>query len=110
MIASFAGIAAGVAAASCCLVPFLLFLAGVGGAWIGSLTALEPYRPYFAGIGVLSIGYGFLRVYRRRAGVCGEAAYCARPAARRATKIGLWSAAALVAVALVSPYLIAMWL
>src|SRR5215469_6337239 len=67
---SVGGILAGLAAASCCVVPFLLFLAGISGAWIANLTALEPYRPYFAGIAIGGIGYGFYRVYRRPAAAC----------------------------------------
>ena len=47
-----------VGAASCCVIPFALFLAGVSGAWIGNLTALEPYQPIFAGVSLAFIGYG----------------------------------------------------
>jgi MerT mercuric transport protein len=38
------GILGALGAASCCVIPFALFLAGVSGAWIGNLTALEPRR------------------------------------------------------------------
>src|SRR6516164_7804169 len=76
---SVGGILAGLAAASCCVIPFLLFLAGISGAWIGNLTALEPYRPYFAAIGIGCIGFGFYRVYRRPKSDCAEGSYCARP-------------------------------
>src|SRR5579859_8013933 len=103
-VLSVGGILAGLAAASCCVVPFLLFLAGIGGAWIGNLTALEPYRPYFAGAAIGCIGYGFYRVYRKPAAACAEGSYCARPASDRFAKIGLWSATVIVLVALVSPY------
>jgi len=36
------GILAALGAASCCVVPFPLFMLGVSGAWIANLTALEP--------------------------------------------------------------------
>ena len=107
---SVGGILAGLAAASCCVVPFLLFLAGISGAWIGNLTALEPYRPYFSGVAIGCIGYGFYRVYRRPAATCTEGDYCARPASTRIAKIGLWSATTIVMIALVSPYIIARFL
>src|SRR5258708_24664719 len=42
------GILAALGAASCCVIPFALFMLGVSGAWIGNLTALEPYQPIFA--------------------------------------------------------------
>ena len=47
---SVGGILAALGAASCCVIPFALFLAGVSGAWIGNLTALEPYQPIFAAV------------------------------------------------------------
>jgi mercuric ion transport protein len=107
---SVGGILAGLAAASCCVVPFALFAAGISGAWIGNLTALEPYRPYFAATGIGCIGYGFYRVYRKPVVACADGNYCARPASDRVARIGLWSATVIVLLALVSPYLIAQWL
>jgi mercuric ion transport protein len=107
---SVGGILAGLAAASCCVVPFLLFLAGISGAWIANLTALEPYRPYFAGIAIGCIGYGFYRVYHKPAAACVEGSYCARPASNRIAKIGLWSATVIIVIALASPYAIVQWL
>lgn len=109
-LAVIGGILAGLAAASCCVVPFLLFLAGISGAWIGNLTALEPYRPYFAGVAIGCIGYGFYRVYRTPTAACAAGAYCATPVSTRITKIGLWSATTVAAIALVSPYIIARFL
>jgi mercuric ion transport protein len=107
---SVGGIVAGLAAASCCVVPFALFLAGISGAWIGNLTALEPYRFYFAGFAVACIGFGFYRVYRKPAAACAPDSYCARPASDRIAKVGLWTATLIVAIAVASPYLIAYWL
>jgi mercuric ion transport protein len=109
-VLSIGGILAGLAAASCCVIPFLLFLAGIGGAWIGNLTALEPYRFYFAAASIGCIGYGFYRVHRKPAAACAEGSYCARPASDRLAKIGLWSAIMIVLIALVSPYVIARYL
>ena len=106
---SVGGIVAGLAAGSCCVVPFALFLAGISGAWIGNLTALEPYRLYFAGFGVACIGFGFCRVHRKPAAACAEDSYCAGPVSDRIAKIGLWTATAIVVIAIVSPYLIAYW-
>ena len=39
------GILGALAASSCCIVPLVLFSIGIGGAWIGNLTALAPYKP-----------------------------------------------------------------
>ena len=102
---SMGGILSGLLAASCCVVPFALFLAGISGAWIGNLTALEPYQPIFAAVAIGCIGYGFYRVYRKPAAACADGSYCARPASDRITKTGLWVAVVLVAVALGFPRL-----
>jgi len=97
------GILGALGAASCCVIPFTLFLAGVSGAWIGNLTALEPYQPIFAAVSLGFIGYGAWRVYRRPKQVC-EDGYCATPQSDRIAKIGLWSAGVLVVLALGFPY------
>lgn len=103
---SVGGILAALGAASCCVVPFALFLAGVSGAWIGNLTALEPYQPIFAAVALGFIGYGAYLVYWKPKPACAEGSYCARPASGRLAKVGLWSAAALVVIAVGFPYLI----
>lgn len=105
-LAAAGGILAALGAAACCVVPFTLFLLGITGAWIGDLTALEPYQPLFAGIAVALVGYGAYRVYRRPETACAKGSYCARPHSGRLARIGLWSAAVLVVIAVGFPYLI----
>lgn len=108
---SFGGILAALAAASCCVAPFALFLAGVSGAWIGNLTALKPYQPIFLGVALACLGGGFYTVYRKPTLVdCVEGSYCARPVSDRIAKIGLWLATALVLVALGFPYAVRLFL
>jgi mercuric ion transport protein len=103
------GILAALGAASCCVVPFLLFTLGVSGAWIGNLTALEPYQPLFATIAVTCLGYGFYLVYRKPK-ACAEDSYCASPRSNRLAKIGLWTATILVLIAVGFPRLAAAFL
>jgi mercuric ion transport protein len=107
---SVGGILAALGAASCCVIPFALFLAGVSGAWIGTLTALEPYQPLFAALAIGCIGYGAYLVYWQPKPACAEGAYCARPASHRIAKIGLWSAGGLVVIAVGFPYVIGAFL
>jgi mercuric ion transport protein len=38
---------AAILASTCCLGPLILVALGLSGAWIGNLTKLEPYRPFF---------------------------------------------------------------
>ena len=99
------GIIAALGAASCCVVPFALFTLGVSGAWIGNLTALEPYQPIFATVAAGLIGYGFYLVYRKPKAACAEDSYCARPNSGRIAKVGLWVATVLFLVAIGFPKL-----
>ncbi len=104
------GLLAGLATASCCVIPFALFLLGISGAWISNLTALEPYQPIFAAFAFALLGYGFYLVYRRRQVACAEGSYCAEPGSRRIAKIGLWSAVIIVIIALGFPKLALLFL
>jgi mercuric ion transport protein len=97
------GILGALAAASCCVIPFALFLAGVSGAWIGNLTALEPYQPIFALVSLGFVGYGAWCLYRKPKVVCADG-YCATPRSDRIAKMGLWTAAVMVIVAVGFPY------
>ena len=56
------GMAGALLASSCCVAPLVLVMLGVSGAWIGNLTAPEPYKPLFAAVALLFIGLGFQRV------------------------------------------------
>ena len=91
-------------ATSCCVLPFALFTAGISGAWMGQLRALEPYQPYFLGLALACIGGGFYAVYRRPKTVddC-EDGYCARPASRLVVKSALWLSSAVVVLVMAWP-------
>lgn len=52
-----AGLGAAVAASACCTIPLALVSFGIGGAWIGSLTALAPYRWIFVTLAIGALGY-----------------------------------------------------
>lgn len=97
------GVLGALGAASCCVIPFALFLTGVSGAWIGNLTALEPYQPIFAGVSLAFVGYGGWRLRRKREIACADG-YCATPQSDRIAKIGLWTAATLVVITVGFPY------
>ena len=53
---SIGGILGGLAAGSCCVVPFVLVTVGISGAWIGNLTALAPYKPIFVALTLAVLG------------------------------------------------------
>jgi len=86
-------------ASSCCILPLILISLGVSGAWIGSLTALEAYKPIFIGVAAVFIAAGFWRVYFRKPEPCEDGAMCAQPDSARLTKAALWTSTILVLLA-----------
>lgn len=58
-----AGVLAAVGASVCCVAPLVLLALGFGGAWVGSLTALEPFRSVFIGLMLLFLGLSFRKLY-----------------------------------------------
>ena len=59
------GVLGAIGASTCCIVPLILFSLGVSGAWVGNLTALEPYKPIFIVFTLGFLGYGYWMVYRK---------------------------------------------
>lgn len=100
-----AGGLAAILASSCCLGPLLLVALGFSGAWIGNLTALEPYRPFFIAVALLALYFAWRRIFRP-VPACPPGEVCAIPSVRTAYKTIFWGVAALVLVALAFPYVL----
>lgn len=99
-------VAAAVGASVCCLGPLLLLALGIGGAWIGSLTAMEKYRPIWMAATLVFLGLAFARVYRKtKEDACASGSSCPPNAGRR-NKVLLWIVTALVLGLLTLPYAI----
>ena len=94
------GLLAALAASSCCTLPLVLFSLGASGAWIGNLTRLAPYQPYFIAATIALLGCGYWLVYRTSKLACAEGEACARPLPGRFVKAGLIIATLLVIGAL----------
>lgn len=103
-LAMFGGLLGALAASSCCILPLVLVLIGVSGAWIGSLTALSVYQPYFAVFTLICLGSGYYLVYRKPEAACTTKS-CQPVIPSRFVKIGLWMATALVLAALLFSWL-----
>jgi mercuric ion transport protein len=99
-LTTLGGILGAIAASSCCIAPLVLFSLGISGAWIGNLTALAPYQPYFIAATLACLGYGYWLVYRRGSLACAEGEACARPLPNHIVKAGLVLATILVAGAI----------
>ncbi len=96
------GVAA-ILASTCCLGPLVLVALGLSGAWIGNLTLLEPYRPFFIGGALVALFFAGRRIFRP-ARSCQPGEVCAGPRTRRIYKIVFGIVSALVLVALLYPY------
>lgn len=103
-LAAAGGLLGAVAASSCCIAPLVLFSLGIGGAWLGNLTALAPYQPIFVAVTLGCLATGFWMVYLRPKTAGANGPYCAPLLPRRIVKIALWSATALVVAAMAFPY------
>ena len=96
---------AAVLASTCCLGPLVLVTLGISGAWIGNLSALEPYRPIFIGVALVAMFFAYRRIFRP-AQECTPGEVCAVPKVRRGYQVMFWVVAALVLVALAFPYVL----
>jgi mercuric ion transport protein len=77
---------------------------GVSGAWIGTLTKLEPYRPLFIGVALIAVVSARRRIFRH-ASDCAPGELCAVPQVRTAYRVLFWVVAVLLAVALAFPFI-----
>ncbi|MBW3567620.1 MAG: mercuric ion transporter MerT [Proteobacteria bacterium] len=98
-----AGGVAAVLASVCCLGPLVLLMLGISGAWIGNLTALEPYRPLFIVAAVVALFFAYRRIFRKPE-ACEPGEVCAVPKVRATYKVLFWLVAVLVVVAMAFPY------
>jgi len=96
---------AAVLASACCLGPLVLIAVGLGGAWIGSLTKLEPYRPIFLSVAVVALFLAWRRIYRSPA-ACNSGDVCALPQTKRLYKFLFWVVSSLVLIALSFPFFV----
>jgi mercuric ion transport protein len=93
------GLLGALVAASCCIMPLLLFGLGVSGAWIGNLTRIAPYQPIFIAASLACLGVGAWLIRRESKRACAEGEACAHPLPNRLVKAALIVAALLVVAA-----------
>jgi mercuric ion transport protein len=101
--ALLAGGLSAILASTCCLGPLVLVSLGFSGAWIGNLTRLEPYRPYFLIGSVVALAFAASRIFRP-AGACKPGEVCALPKTRYLYKLLFGITVLLVLVAFAFPY------
>ena len=98
---------AALAASACCLGPLVLVSIGVGGAWISTLTKLEPFRPLFIAVALLCMALAYRKIYRTPgAADCAPGSSCALPKTNARNRALFWAVSLLVGVALAYPYFV----
>ena len=100
-----AGALAAIGASACCAGSLVLLAFGIGGTWIGSLTAMEPYRPFFIGLTLLFLGLAFRQLYLAPQ-VCAPGAPCADPRTIKRQRLTFWIVAILLLGLLAVPSLV----
>ena len=98
-----AGVLAGIGASVCCVGPLVLLALGIGGAWIGNLTVVEPYRPVFVGLTLFFLGLAYRRLYLLPQ-VCAPGAPCADPRTNSRQRLIFWLVAASLLALLAVPW------
>jgi mercuric ion transport protein len=99
------GVLAGIGASACCVGPLLLLSLGISGAWIGHLTALEPYRPVFILLTVVFLGLAFWKLYPTPKS-CGAADTCLADRTRNIQRILFWVLAPIILGLVASPWIL----
>lgn len=87
----------------CCVGPLLLLALGIGGAWVGNLTVLTPFRPVFIGLTLLFLGLAYRKLYLVQRS-CAPGTLCANPGTLRRQRFILWITAVLLIALLAVPW------
>jgi mercuric ion transport protein len=95
------GVAAALAASTCCVLPLSLAAVGVSTAWLANLSALAPFQLGFRLLAVLLLGAGFWMVYGRPAKITADQA-CAAVPSQQFAKATLWFGLLLMTLVLTS--------
>lgn len=94
---------AAIGASACCFGPLLLLTLGISGAWIGNLTSMEPYRPYFtvATLFILAIVFRKLYLSPKK---CEEDTVCVNPTVIKNQRIIFWVVSVILVAMITFPY------
>lgn len=98
-----ASVVAGLGASVCCVLPLVLVMAGLGGSWLATFRAFEPYRPIFVVAAVVALYFAYRGIFRK-AEVCEPSQACADPRVQQRRKTVFWVVATVVVGLLTFPY------
>ena len=99
----WAGALAAVGASLCCVGPLVLVTLGIGGAWISSLSKLEPLRPIFSLVTIGLLAWAWHKLYRAPE-LCELGNACADPKVRARQRMIFWVVSVVLGLLLAFPY------
>jgi len=105
LVASLAAIGASV----CCVVPLVLVLMGISGAWIANLTAMDAWQPWFTAATMLCLAVAFWNLHGPSSR-CRTDGACFSPQVLARRRRWLWLATIGIAALLLFPYYVAWFL
>lgn len=88
---------------SCCVFPVALSFLGASG--LAFAAALEPYRPHFLALTLISLALGFYFTYRPAKKEC-VAGTCVASKSRKLQMLFLWIVTVMVLALIAFPYLV----
>ncbi|SRR6266852_5322583 len=97
------GALAAIGASLCCVGPLVLVSLGIGGAWVSSLTTLDPIRPVFILATLALFGAAYWKLYQTQE-ACKAGEICADPRVRKRQRTIFWVMLILVVPLLTFPW------
>ena len=94
---------AAIGASVCCVGPFLLLSLGIGGAWMTTLTSMEPIRPFFIVLTLIFLAIVFCKLYWAPR-PCEKNEACAIPDVRHRQRMIFWMASGVILMVLAFPW------
>ena len=106
-IVATGGLLGAIAASICCVLPVILFVLGISGAWISNLVSLARYKPFFIVLSLVFIGTGFWIVYfKPQISIPKvQSTSCYRPFSEKTIKIMLWFSVIIILIVFLIPYI-----
>ena len=101
---SIVALVAAIGVSVCCVVPLVLLSLGIGGAWMSTLTAMEPLRPFFVLLSLFFIGLGYRNLYILP-NRCAEDVSCPIPNITHRQRLIFWLGSAFILILLAFPLL-----
>lgn len=96
-------ILAAIGASVCCVVPLLLLSLGISGAFISTLTSMQPARPFFIILTLVFIGLGYRKLFLIPEN-CEEGEACASSEVNEKQRMIFWIGSVLILLLLAFPW------